>query len=113
LAFPMASLADYVDVIHGKLNAGCSMSTYLAIVKDFNEQWAKDFGYKAEILVPVQSADVNTFFWVGRIASATGFGKGLDAWNAGLTDTNSTPAKLMARFQACTTNLSRSGFMTY
>ena len=40
LAFPMASLADYVDVIHGKLNAGCSMSTYLAIVKDFNEQWA-------------------------------------------------------------------------
>jgi hypothetical protein len=113
LAFPMASQADYVDVIAGKMNPGCSMSKYLQIVKDFNEQWAKPYGYKAEVLMPLQSQDVGTFYWVGRVANAEAFGKGLDAWTAAQADPNSLPAKLMARFRECTTNVSRAGFASY
>ena len=112
LSIPMVSLADYVDVIHAKLNPGCSMTTYLAIVKDFNEQWGKGYGYKVEILTPVQSADMTSFYWVGRIASGTGFGKGLDVWHTGVADPNSTEGKLMSRLAACTTTLARSGYFT-
>ena len=89
------------------------MSKYLQAVGDFNEQWAKSFGYKVEILVPQQSQDFHTFYWVGRIAYAESFGKGLDAWNAAQSDPNSLPSKLMARFRECTVNQSRAGFMTY
>lgn len=112
LLVPVVSFADYVDVIRGKLIPGCSMKTYLAIVQDFNEQWGKEYGYKVEILTPVQSEDVTSFFWVGRIASGTAFGKGLDAWHSGIADPNSTAGKLMSRFVACTTNVSRSGYFT-
>lgn len=113
LLLPTVSFADYVDVIRAKLNPGCSMTTYLTIVKDFNEQWGKEYGYKVEILTPVQSEDITTFFWVGRIASGSAFGKGLDAWHTGIADPNTTAGKLMARLAACTTSLSRSGYFTY
>jgi hypothetical protein len=113
LAFPMASHADYVDVIASKLNAGCSADKYLQIVKDFRDQWGNERGYKVEILFPLQSADIQTFYWVGRAANAEAFGKGLDDWNAAQADTNSGPAKLMARFRECTTASSRAGYVTY
>lgn len=113
LAFPMAAQADYVDVIASKMTGACSMAKYLQIVKDFNEQWGKSHNYTVEILVPQQSADVHTFYWVGRTANAQAFGKGLDEWNAAQADPNSGPAKLMARFRECTTSSSRAGFMTY
>jgi hypothetical protein len=113
LASPLASHADYVDVIAGKLNPGCTMSEYLQVVSDFNEQWAKDYGYKAEVLVPLQSRDMSTIYWVGRIKSAEAFGKGLDAWRAAQADPNSTAAQLMARLRQCTTTESRGGFASY
>lgn len=113
LAMPLASHADYVDVIAGKLNPGCSMSQYLQVVSDFNDQWAKDYGYKAEVLVPLQSRDMSTIYWVGRIKNAEAFGKGLDAWRAGQADSNSTAAKLMARMRECVTTESRGGFASY
>jgi hypothetical protein len=113
LAFPMASQADYLDVIASKMTGACSMAKYLQIVKDFNEQWGKSHNYRVEILVPQQSADVQTFYWVGRAANAEAFGKGLDEWNAAQADANSGPAKLMARFRECTSSSSRAGFMTY
>jgi phospholipase/lecithinase/hemolysin len=113
LAFPMASQADYVDVIASKMTGACSMAKYLQIVKDFNEQWGKSHNYKVEILVPQQSADIHTFYWVGRAANAEAFGKGLDDWNAAQADANSGPAKLMARFRECTTASSRAGYVTY
>ena len=50
LAFPMASQADYLDVIAIKMTGACSMSKYLQAVKDFNEQWGKSHGYRSEIL---------------------------------------------------------------
>ena len=113
LAFPMAAQADYLDVIGGKMTGACSMAKYLQIVKDFNEQWGKSYGYKVEILIPQHSEDVHTFYWVGRVANAESFGKGLDAWNAAQSDPNSLPSKLMARFRECTVNQSRASFMTY
>ena len=112
LAFPMASQADYLDVIAGKLNAGCTMGKYLQIVQDFRDQWANERGYKVEILVPAQSSDLGTFYWVGRISNAEAFGKGLDAWSSAQSDPNSGPAKLMARFRECTTSESRAGYFT-
>ena len=92
LAFPMAAQADYVDVIASKMTGACTMAKYLQIVKDFNEQWGKSHNYRVEILVPQQSADVQTFYWVGRAANAEAFGKGLDEWNAAQADANSGPA---------------------
>ena len=112
MAFPMTSYADYLDVIAGKLNPGCTMDTYLQIVQDFRGQWADARGYKVEILVPAQSRDLATFYWVGRISNAEAFGKGLDAWVSAQSDPNSAPAKLMARFRACTTSESRAGYFT-
>ena len=113
LAFPMASHADYLDVIAMKMTGACSMSKYLQAVKDFNEQWGKSHGYRSEILAPLQSEDAKVFYWVGRTANAETFGKGLDEWNRGLADENSLSAKLMARFAECSTILSRSSFATY
>lgn len=113
LVFPLAAQADYIDVIGSKMTGACTMEKYLQIVRDFNEQWAKPYGYRAEILMPQQSEDVHTFYWVGRIANAQAFGKGLDAWNAAQSDPNSVPAKLTARFRECVVNQSRAGFMTY
>lgn len=112
LAFPMASQADYLDVIAGKLNPGCAMDKYLQIVQDFRDQWANARSYKVEVLVPVQSRDVATFYWVGRISNAEAFGKGLDAWTAAQSDPNSVPSKLMARLRECTTVESRAGYFT-
>lgn len=112
LAFPMASQADYLDVIAFKMNPGCTTAKYLQIVQDFRTEWADARGYKVEILFPAQSRDIGTYFWVGRIATAEAFGKGFDAWTAAQADPNSGPAKLMARFRECTTSESRSGYFT-
>jgi hypothetical protein len=113
LAFPMASQADYLDVIGIKMTGACSMAKYVQAVKDFNEQWGKSHGYRSEILAPIQSEDVKVFYWVGRTTSAETFGRGLDEWNQGLNDPNSLSAKLMARFAECTTIISRSSYATY
>jgi hypothetical protein len=112
LAFPMASHADYIDVISFKMNPGCTAGKYLQIVQDFRDQWASTHNYKVEILFPAQSRDLSTFFWVGRAASAEAFGKGLEEWNAAQSNPDSAPAKLMARFRECTTSESRAGFFT-
>ncbi len=113
LALPMAAQADYVDVIGSKMTGACTMAKYLQIVKDFNEQWAKSYGYKAKILIPQQSANVSMFYWVGRISNAEAFGRGLDAWSAAQSDPDSLPSKLTARLRECATIETRSGYKTY
>jgi hypothetical protein len=112
LAFPMASQADYVDVIAGKLKPGCTVPKYLQIVQDFRDQWANANGYKVEILFPAQSRDLSTIYWVGRMANFEAFGKVADSWTAAMADANSVPAKLAARLGECTTNESRAGYFT-
>jgi hypothetical protein len=112
LMLPVTSMANYLDVIEVKLNQGCTFSSYVAIAKDFNE-WGKTNGYKAEFLMPVQRASLDTVFWVGRTANAAAFGKAWDSWRDALANPDSVPAKLWTRFVACSTNVSRSGFDTY
>ncbi len=112
LVLPVTAMADYLDVIKFKLNEGCSFTTYVAVVKDFNE-WGKANGYKAEVLMPLQQADLEYLFFVGRSANAAAFGKAWDAWRDAQANADSVPAKLNARFAACSTNVSRSGFDTY
>lgn len=94
------------------MNPGCTMGKYQQIVQDFRDQWVKDRGYTVEILVPVQSRDLGTFFWVGRISNAEAFGKGFDEWIAGQSDPNSVSGKLSARLRECVTMESRAGYFT-
>lgn len=101
LAFPFAAFADHMDVIQMKLGKNCSVAQYVAIMKEFNEQWAKDYGYEAELAVPLQSHDLASVFWVGRSANAEAFGKAWDAWRDAQSDPTSMAAKLQARFDAC------------
>jgi hypothetical protein len=109
---PTLALADHIDVIEFKLNAGCSFDKYMAIVKDFNEWGAKN-GYRAEILTPIQSNHLASLYWAGRSKDAATFGKAWDTWRNAQADPNSVESKLWARFQACETNLSRQGYDSY
>lgn len=113
LAVPLVASADYLDVIEFKLNDGCSFKQELQIAKDFNEQFGEKNGYKAELLMPIQSQNLVSMFWVGRTKDAASFGKAWDNWRNQLSDPNSVAAKLSARFGACGTNLARRGYDTY
>jgi hypothetical protein len=110
---PIIAWADHVDVIEFKLNDGCSLDKYMAIANDFNNQWGAKNGYRAEVLVPIQSNNLVSMYWVGRSKDAAAFGKAWDTWRNELKDANSVAGKLVARFAACTTNLSRRGYDTY
>ena len=113
LTLPIGAFADHIDVIEVELNEGCSTATYLAIKDDFNEQWAKKYGYHAEVLVPIQANKLTSVYWVGRSASAEAFGKAWDRWNADLMDDDSVASKLWARFLDCATNIDRQGYDAY
>jgi len=101
LSFPFAALADHMDVIQMTIGENCSVAQYVAIMKDFNEQWGADYGYAAELAVPLQSNDLVSVYWVGRSANAEAFGKAWDAWRDAQADPTSEAAKLQARFNAC------------
>ncbi len=111
--FPSMAAAEHDDVILVKLHENCSVQDYVKIKDDFNATWAKDYGYLAEVSVPLQATDLSTVFWVGRSANAAAFGKAWDAWRDAQSDPKSTAAKLQARFDECSTNLSRRGFDVY
>jgi hypothetical protein len=113
LAFPIVAFADYVDVIEYKLNDGCKFETELQIMRDFNSQWGAKYGYNAENLAPVQSQNLVSFYWVGHTKDAATFGKAWDAWRNETQDPSTVAGKLLARFAACTTNLSRRGYDVY
>ncbi len=113
LALPLSAGADYMDVIQVTLSDDCSVEEYVQIKNDFNEQWGKNNGYRAEVAVPIQNDDLVSIFWVGRAASAAAFGAAWDAWRDALPDSGSVAAKLWARIQQCSANQSRSGFDLY
>ena len=113
LALPVAAAADHLDVIEVKLNDGCSFNKYMDITKDFNAQFGSQNGYHAEVLMPIQSQNLVSMYWIGRSKDAAAFGKAWDTWRNGLADPNSVSAKLWARFLACSTNLSRRGYDVY
>ena len=111
--FPSMAAAEHHDVIEFKLNENCSVQDYVKIKDDVNATWAKDYGYHAEISVPIQAADLTNVFWVGRSANTAAFGKAWDAWRDAQADPKSDAAKLQARFDKCGTNSSRRGFDVY
>jgi len=49
LLAPICASAEHLDVIQGKLREKCTLETYIAIKNDFNDQWGKSHGYRAEI----------------------------------------------------------------
>ncbi len=112
LLLPIGAFAEHVDVIEVELNEGCSVSTYVAIKNDFNENWAKEYGYHAEVLVPIQSHNLVSLFWVGRSADTGVFGKAWEQWRADLQDSDSVASKLWARFLECSTNIGRRSYNT-
>ena len=113
LISPIGALADHIDVIEVKLNEGCSVSKYVAIKDDFNEQWGAKNGYHSEVLVPIQSNNLISLFWVGRSDNAAGFGNAWDQWRNDLTNPDSVASKLWARFLDCSTNVGRRGYDVY
>lgn len=113
LALPFSAFADHIDVIEVELNEGCSVAEYVAIKDDFNEQWGSKIGYLSEVLVPIQSSNLTTLFWVGRTDNAAAFGKAWDRWRDDLADPDSVASKLWARFSACSTNVGRRSYDVY
>ncbi len=113
LALPLAAAADHLDVIEVKLNEACSLDTYLAIARDFNTQWAPKHDYRAEVLVPIQSHNLVSLYWIGRSKDAGGFGRAWDAWREDLKNPDSVASKLWARFGKCGQNVSRRGYDVY
>ena len=113
LIAPVYASAEYLDVIQAKVKEKCSLATYVAIKNDFNEQWGKSHGYRAELAQPVQSTDLTSVFWIGHCASAESFGKAWDAWRTEISDAKSVAGKLNERFEKCTTNTTRNGYDLY
>jgi len=113
LLLPIGSFADHIDVIEVTLREGCSMSKYLAIKDDFNEQWGAKNGYHSEVLVPIQSNNLTSLFWVGRSDNAAAYGKAWDQWRDDQADPDSIASKLWARFLECSTNVGRRGYDVY
>lgn len=101
-----------MEVIELELKEDCSFSEYMAIVTDFNE-WAKDYGYRTEVAMPLHSRNLTSLYWMGRSADAATFGKAWDTWRDALSDEDSVPAKLQARFSECETNLRRVSYDVY
>jgi hypothetical protein len=110
---PLGAFADHIDVIEFTLKENCSMSKYLAIKDDFNEQWGSKNGYRSEVLVPIQSNNLVSLFWVGRSENAAAYGNAWDQWRNDLADPDSTASKLWARFLECSTNIGRRGYDVY
>lgn len=105
--------AATLDVISSKLKPSCSFATYMAITKEFNDTWGKAHGYNAQLMLPVHSSDTSLVVWVGTTASSEAFGKAWDVWRTALANPNSMEAKLQARFDACSTQVSRVSYNTY
>ncbi|MFT5521316.1 MAG: hypothetical protein ACI9IA_001917 [Enterobacterales bacterium] len=113
ISIPLYAFGGHLDVIQVELKEGCAFNQYLAIAKDFNDKWAKDYDYHAEILMPVQSNDLKSLFWVGRSSGAVAFGKAWEAWVRDLGKSDSVAAKLNTRFENCGKNMSRRSYGVY
>jgi hypothetical protein len=113
LSLPLGAAADHMDVIEVKLNADCSVDTYLQIARDFNMDFGSKHGYKSEVLVPIQSQNLESLYWVGRSKNAAAFGAAWDSWRDELKDPNSVASKLWTRFAKCGMNVSRRGYDVY
>lgn len=108
-----AAQADYVDVIVNEMSPDCSMDTYLANIEEFRGVMsAQGYTYTVETLVPVMGDDLSLVYWVGRTKDFATFGAEYTKWLAALDNAGSPEAKVNAKMNKCSTNVSRSGSMT-
>ncbi|MCH6564136.1 MAG: hypothetical protein IH800_17145 [Myxococcales bacterium] len=107
----MVAKAEMWDVLEITLSEKCTVEKYLKIVDDFN-QYYKDKGYQAEILLPLHTENQAAIFWIGRTKNSEDFGKAYDHWLAGQVQDGSAVDKLSDRFADCGTTTSRSSFIT-
>jgi hypothetical protein len=112
LLTPICASAEHLDVIQGKLKEKCTLEKYVAIKNDFNEQWGKSHGYRAEIASAVQSEDLGSVYWIGHTTSAEAFGRAWDTWRTELSTPKSVASKLNERFEKCVDNTGRRGYDT-
>lgn len=110
---PTSAFAGHMDVIGFKLNEGCTVQKYLAIVSEFNTTWGASHAYNARVAVPLQSASVDTLYWLGETSNAAAFGSAWDTWRDALADPKTPEAKLQARFDACGAIVTREGYDVY
>ena len=79
--------------------------------RDFNALYEPK-GYKAEIMLPFYSSNLESFIWVGRTKDIETFGKGSNAYGNAATDANTAEGKLSARFRECSTSIARRSYRT-
>ncbi len=111
LCWSMTAKAEMWDVLEITLSEKCTVEKYLKLVDDFNEYY-KDKGYQAEILLPLHTENQAAIFWIGRTKNSEDFGKAYDHWLAGQAQDGSAVDKLSDRFADCGTTTSRSSFIT-
>lgn len=110
---PQTAQAEYVDVITNKMSDDCTMEQYLASVEEFRGvMTSQGYTYTVEILAPVTSPDLTNVFWVGRTKDLATFGAEYTKWLTALENAGSPEAKVNAKLNKCSTNVSRSGALT-
>ncbi|TDJ05046.1 MAG: hypothetical protein E2O71_12080 [Deltaproteobacteria bacterium] len=107
----MVAKAEMWDVLEFTLSEKCTVEKYLKIVDDF-DQYYKDKGYQAEILLPLHTENQAPILWIGRTKNSEDFDKAYDHWLAGQAQDGSAVDKLSERFADCGTTTSRSSFIT-
>ncbi len=112
LVLAASARAEYKDVIGFTMTDDCSFAEYMKVVADFNK-WAKPKGYQAQIFVPHDSDDLETYYWVGTSADAATFGAAHDDWLNGILEGGTEPAALAKRFGKCAENESRQSFYAF
>ncbi len=112
LVLSVSARAEYKDVIGFTMTGDCNFAEYMKVVADFNK-WAKPRGYQAQIFVPHDSDNLETYYWVGTSADAATFGAAHDEWLKGIMEGDSEPAALAKRFGKCAENDSRQSFYAF
>ncbi len=105
--------ADYVDVIVNRYVDGCTVQKYTPIVAEFHGVMkSQGYTYRTEISVPFYADNMDVLLWVGRVADIGVFGKENAKWQAATQNPSSPEAKVQAKLNGCTENVSRSAYLT-
>ena len=107
--FPYVSKAEVLDNISFTINKNCTMKKYISIVDEFRKNpIVQKHGYKVKILSPISSSNLTVHYWEGTTASVKDFQGFVSEMRPQIATLGSAENKLMAKFQECITNHSRS-----
>ena len=109
---PLAASADYIDAIHNEFVGTCTLEKYLPIVEEFRGVMkSQGYTYTVEIAQPLMG-DLTGIWWIGRTKDLATFGAEYTRWEKALASSGTPEAKVNAKLQACTRNVSRQGSLT-